>query len=596
MGATVEDSKFDDFWISNSDIEMQMFELKIRHMKKMILINIYRPPSGTADAFLDTLTNALQAVNNLHEYEIYILGDCNLPYNQVKSPSHKKLKDFEAKFGLTQLVNTPTRYAPDTANILDLIFTNSKYVKASGTFETHISDHEPVYVVRKKARIRPERVSFRCRTFGNYSKDCFQEELNNFDWTEFFELEDPDTAWSYLYELLLNVADKHCPFKDFVSKKYKPPWINQEILEKLRDRDRLYKSAKKSMDIDVWKRAKEARNRCHKMIKRAKNDYVISELNECAGDGKKFWSIINSTFTGDSTKSQAQIQLVDPSTRESVPSEECPNYINKFLTSAGPKLANNIPHVPFKLTFSDFLTKMKINRITVEETLELIKNIDIGKSSALDNLSSSVLKDALLALPIQLCYIFNLSVQTGIFPTSWKCSNIILIRKDGDKTDPNNYRPISLLPLPGKMLEKIIHARLYKYLMDNSILTSKQGGFRPEHSTTLTASAFVTHILEQFNEGNFTAAMFVDLRKALDTIDHHILLSKLRSYGLRNKVRDWFASYLSNRTQPTLVNGSFSDLAAITHGVPQGSVLGPALFLIFINDVTNVIDHQSIFL
>lgn len=132
---------------------MQMFDLKIRNITKMILINTYRPPSGSVDVFIDSLTAALQAVVNLHEYEIYILGDCNLLYNRTNSPSSKKLKEFESRFSIAQVINTPTRSSASTASILDLIFINSKYVKACGTWETLISDHEPIYLVRKKTEI-----------------------------------------------------------------------------------------------------------------------------------------------------------------------------------------------------------------------------------------------------------------------------------------------------------------------------------------------------------------------------------------------------------------------------------------------------------
>lgn len=134
----------------------------------------------------------------------------------------------------------------------------------------------------------------------------------------------------------------------------------------------------------------------------------------------------------------------------------------------------------------------------------------------------------------------------------------------------------------------------YTYLEANHILTTKQGGFRPGHSTTFTATSLVKDILDAHNLGNLTAAIFVDLRKAFDTIDHTLLIAKLQDYGIRNNSLIWFTSYLTSRQQRTMVNGAFSDFLTTTHGVPQGSVLGPVLFLLYINDVTQIIDQSMV--
>lgn len=150
-------------------------------------------------------------------------------------------------------------------------------------------------------------------------------------------------------------------------------------------------------------------------------------------------------------------------------------------------------------------------------------------------------------LPIHLTYEFNLSIDTGVFPTSWKKANVILILKEGARDDANNYRPISLLPLPGKMLEKLVHHRLFLYINANSILTERQGGFRPGFGTSLTASNFVMDILGAQNLGKMTATIFVNLRKVFDTIDHSILLTKLEAYGLQNTEIKWFEGYITNR-------------------------------------------------
>lgn len=474
-----------DLWLSNMHIELQLFELKIRNIKKIILMNVYRPPSGKSEIFVDSLADSLNVIHNINEFDVFVLGDFNLPYNLVKSPSYKRFKNFESRFGLRQLITTPTRCSSHSANILDLIFTNSEHVLKADTWETSFSDHQPVYVIRKKTRVHTPRSSFRCRSFSHYVKDEFQKDLLNYDWTKFFQTLCPEKAWILLYQVILDYADKHCPFRDYVSKKELPSWLNNEILEFLKERDFKYRRAKRTSDPEDWIEVKRLRNKCTRLISMAKNNYVLGKLDEYSGDAKKFWTVINSVFSG-SQVTRANIKITDPVTKSELPEEQIPDYMNNFLVQAGPKLANDLPHIPFRLTFSKFLTRLKFKRITVAETLKQIEAINIAKSSAIDGLSSCILKDALLCLPIHLAYIFNLSIDTGVFPTSWKNANVVLIPKEGARDDPNNYRPVSLLPLPGKMLEKLIHHRLFNYINEHTIFTDRQGGFRPGHGTTLT--------------------------------------------------------------------------------------------------------------
>lgn len=194
----VDPDKFKESWQSNTDIEIQVFELKIRNIRKMILINVYRPPAGSADNIIMYLTETLQGIPKLQEYEIFILGDMNLPYNQSNSPSYPKFKEFEAQFGLRQLLTTPTHFDLDVANTLDLIYTNSVHIKSSGTWEISLSDHKPTYVIRKKVRSKIKRVPFECRSFQRYVKEDFQMDLSDYNCGEFFLLEDPELAWQHI--------------------------------------------------------------------------------------------------------------------------------------------------------------------------------------------------------------------------------------------------------------------------------------------------------------------------------------------------------------------------------------------------------------
>lgn len=224
-----------DLWLSNIDIELQIFELKIRNIKKMILINVYRPASGKSEVFIDSLTDSLNMIRNVQEFDVFILGDFNLPYNMVKTASYKKLKNFESRFGLKQLISKPTRCNSRLSNILDLIFTNSDHILNADTWETSFSDHRPVCVIQKKPRNHTPRTNFRCRSFGHYVRDNFQQDLVNHDWSEFFDILCPEQAWLYLYETITEYADKHCPLRDYVSKRELPPWLNNEILEHLKN-------------------------------------------------------------------------------------------------------------------------------------------------------------------------------------------------------------------------------------------------------------------------------------------------------------------------------------------------------------------------
>lgn len=240
-----------------------------------------------------------------------------------------------------------------------------------------------------------------------------------------------------MYKVILTIADKHCPYKQCYARKILPKWMNIEILETMSERDRLYKLAKSLGNPEIWATMRQWRNICNRMVAKAKNEFVLLQLNECTNDLSKFWRVIDSVF-GENSNTRKEIKIVDPVSQLVLPENECPDYMNNFLVTTGPSLAAEIPSVPFYNTFTDFVTNLRLTRITVDETMKVIDSIDIRKSSAIDYLTSCILKDALKAIPIHLNFIFNLSIDQGTFPTSWKKANVILIPKDGPKDSPNS--------------------------------------------------------------------------------------------------------------------------------------------------------------
>ena len=280
-------------------------------------------------------------------------------------------------------------------------------------------------------------------------------------------------------------------------------------------------------------------------------------------------------------------------------------FINDFFVNIGNIDTHNDPDVSSSNNVDNELTSdpldeeklnplKKLELVREQEVYRIVKDINVSKSSGLDNISSCVIKEAFLALIPEVTFMMNLSIVSSIFPTAWKEALVVSIPKSGNLTQVKNYRPISLLPLPGKILEKLIHGQLSHYLESAMLLSENQHGFRRDHSTIHSIAQLTSFINAKMDSRVPTLAAYIDFRKAFDCVQHPVLLQKLGGLKLDQSTVEWVRSYLTKRKQRVYANNVYSSFLPITQGVPQGSVLGPLFYIIYANDLIKTFKNCNV--
>ena len=366
--------------------------------------------------------------------------------------------------------------------------------------------------------------------------------------------------------------------------------MSKGLKKSINKKNKLYKHFLLNRNPLTETNYKNYKNRLIYSIRTAKRMYYDKMLKDNKNNIKETWKILNNLINRKSQKTKlSSIFKLDG--REISNPLEIANHFCEYFSNIGPSLARTIPtsSIPARSYLSKaFLKSIFVKPVSENEIVQITKAFPSGKAMGYGNIPMSVIKLSIDLISKPLTHIINLSLLNGVVPFQMKIAKIIPLYKANDKTVFTNYRPVSILPAFSKILEKVFYNRLLSYINTNNILCANQYGFRKGHSTSLALVDLYDKISEAIDKRELAVGVFLDLSKAFDTVDHEILFQKLDCYGIRGVALDWIKSYFFNRMQFVQVDNECSTLRSITCGVPQGLILGPLFFLLYINDLSSV--------
>lgn len=582
--------KFKKYYSSSSENVLEQLWLMVQFKNRKVALGvIYRPPNAHVEMCLNELSTIIEQIY-LEANSVILLGDININLLDLNSTDSNKFNILLTNFDLCQVIKDPTRITNTTESLIDIICTSRDMTtKNCGTMDLlNITDHMMVHcnINIESEIVCPNIIYY--RYFKDLDLNSFAiHAVHNTSWENIYNLHDHNSKVEFLNKCITSLFDVHAPICIHSKKDKYRPYITYNIKQMIKIKNKAHVKYMKTKTAAAREYYVTLKNYVSTAIKQEKVAYMQFVINKNKGNTKMIWKSLSNwgVNTQSSTKNNLPIDLCKP--------EEINNY---FLNVSGHSTINN--------DLINFYSSNRLNEnftfnfreITNEDIYRALKTI---KSQALgiDNINIQMLSVVMPYCIEVINHIFNYSIRQGAFPDLWKAANVLPIPKIPAPSNYNDLRPICILPALSKLFEKTISFQIIEYLDRNSILPENQSGFRTKHGTHTALLKVINDVTTALDKSSCNILVLLDQSKAFDLVNFDLLIAKLKYIGFADVALRWFYSYISSRTQRVVINRDLtSSTRETSSGVPQGSILGPILFSIYIFDFPKALSHCQVHL